>query len=153
MGSFGMDVLADLVVAVIAAAAAYIFRGKTYKRRVEAAPKIYLDHLGKLIAAGINEGPGRAPVNAKAIVATRNDLRSSLTTVAKLLNSEIDELQAMIGEDFKILDEITRKGQGQADDKRLFQVIEVLHKKWPAKRDQIEVEIRKLISELGLDRA
>lgn len=34
---------------------------------------------------------------------------------------------------------------------RAYDIVRVLHEKWPSKTDQIENEIRKIITELGLE--
>ena len=58
-----------------------------------------------------------------------------MVSLAKLLNSDIDYLEAGLLE----------RNEGMVQE-RVF----VLQKKWPTKKDQIQVKIAKLITELGL---
>ena len=74
--------------------------------------------------------------NAKAIVVARDELRNSLTSLAKHLDSEIDQLAKLL------------KNGSKPDD--LFETLKVLFRLWPIKKTIIENESRKIIAELGM---
>jgi hypothetical protein len=137
-----------------------IEKGETaYKQRVISAPEKYVEHLDRLINEAIAEGVENAVINARAIVAARNDLRDSLLTIAHLLNSEITTLQRELDErpfeEFiyknNLESYLDRDRSQSVDVEYVYETIQVLAKKWPAKRDQIKYAIRKVIAELGLD--
>ncbi|MEO4026549.1 hypothetical protein ABH313_00630 [Chromobacterium vaccinii] len=129
-------IIASLIAALIIAYASFYFGKQTYEKRVESAVDIYADHLDKLIREANTESGSEIRVAAQAIVSTRNDLRSSLVSLNSLLNSDIDVLAEMLAAD---------ASAGQFSNR-----LKVLEKKWPAKRDQVKVELRKLLAELGL---
>jgi DNA repair exonuclease SbcCD ATPase subunit len=125
----------------------------TYQAKYENAPKVYVEQLGGLIntaprymnARGtdtqhLNLDPEyrrSISVRAKSIVAARNDLRSSLDAIGNRLDSQIDELQAELA-------------KPEPDPEKLIAILEVLREKWPAKQAEIELAVRKVITELGL---
>ena len=116
-----------------------------YRQRHEAAAVTYVQHLDRVIRdAGRTSGGDETLAKARAIVSTRDDLRRSLTSLAALLNSEIDRLAQ------EVSDAELRRTRGEGwKDTDLRQTIEVLASKWPAKKDQIQVEVRKLQREMG----
>ena len=157
---------ASLVAAAIAGILGYVLRSQQYQKSIEAAPERYVHHLGSLIQEALEGGKRNAIVNGKAIVAARNDLRDGLLSLASLFNSEIDELESLLNTDFELLikklpDDIAKQLQERKskrekrvklDEEEIFEIIQIISKKWRIKRDQIEYQIRKLISELGLDK-
>ncbi len=97
-----------------------------------------------MIRIAKKEGPANAIVNAKAIVSTRNDLQNSLDVISESLNNEIDILKAQIGE--------REKSARGVSNRQIYETIEILFKKWPSKKTQIEYAGRKVLAEMGLDK-
>lgn len=157
-----LPILAGLAVAVITGGFAWAYAQAKARRQVkeklvtilDAAPRQYVEELDKLIARAMVEGPPKAIINARAIVGVRNSLRSSLVSVSRQLNSQIDRLALEIGE---VVQEpappsVPRsKIEGAEYSATAFETIEVLSRTWPTKKVEIENEIRKLLSELRLD--
>ena len=125
------------------------------KKVMEAAPSKYAAELDALIQNGVTQGRTEAITNARAIVKVRNDLRSSLISISSQLNSEIDILAAQIreleGNAQVPFIQPQRARRGLAPEDAVYTTIQVLAKEWPAKKTQIEVEMRKLLTELGCD--
>jgi hypothetical protein len=48
------------------------------------------------------------------------------------------------------IDVLGREVREAASRTSVYETIEVLAKKWPAKKDQVEIELRKVLAELGL---
>jgi hypothetical protein len=112
-------------------------RGRKEKEReIDDAARKYVDYLDKLIQDGVREGRENALLNGRAIVSTRNDLRGSMLTISEQLNSDIDVLSLNV-----------RDTGGRA---AAYETIQVLAKKWPAKKAQVEIQLRKLLAELGI---
>lgn len=132
--NFILSIIASLIAAIIFSFIAFLF-GKTsgyksveneYKKIIEAAPSTYAAQLDSLIKLSIVEGHRKVIINARAIVATRNDLQKFQLTIANLLNSEIDSLGKKI---------IHMTNDCSEDEKmNLFDDFVVLDKKWPSKR-------------------
>jgi hypothetical protein len=121
------------------------------KRKIDAAPRTYINHLDALITRAYREGVGNAIVNARAIVAARNSMRGSLSNIRKNLNTEIDRLASEVGMPFEETEHALRTATSDTPDAAtVFQTIDVLSRMWPAKRAEIEVEIRKILAEFGL---
>lgn len=145
------NIAAPLIVGVITFFAGLLWNEMRTRKKIDAAPKKYIQALDNLITKAVEEGEQKAVINARAIVSTRNTLRDSLVSISKNLNSEIDLLAINIGH---------RSANGVSpssipDDNRpnaaaAWETILVLHRMWPSKKEQIEVEIRKLIAEMGL---
>lgn len=136
-------IVVALIGAVATIGAALIGRRSGTKKEKERArhavadaPRRYAEHLENLISAGVRGGETDAVTHARAIVSVRNDVRNSMIKIAERLNSEIDLLQ-----------EQTKDGASPAV---LVQTMRVLSMKWPAKRDEIEIEFRKLLAELDI---
>lgn len=118
-----------------------------YRNKYENAPKTFVRELEKVIETAAKEieprdksrgaDPEKLIVNARTIVAVRNDLRKSLEAVGGKLNSEIDELAVEL-----------RKPE--IDQRKVQELVQVLNNKWPAKKAEIEVVVRKIIIEMGL---
>ncbi|MDO6777460.1 MULTISPECIES: hypothetical protein [unclassified Shewanella] len=119
---------------------------RVYVKKTESAPSLYTERLGEMI---YNATPGKSDdllVDARAIVSTRDDYRGSLIAISKLLNSEIDRLKEEIEKQ-----EQSIKSGNAYDGEEIKRTLAVLQKKWPSKKDQIIIEIRKLLTELGLE--
>jgi hypothetical protein len=146
-------ILAPLLVAGLTGVTTWVWKDKILRRKLDAAPRKYVEELEKLIAQAYKEGIEKAVVNARSIVSTRNDLRSSLISISSRLNSEIDQLAIDIGHTIiKPAEPSIRTTEANENNpKRAYETIEVLYRNWPAKKVQIEVEIKKLLAELGLD--
>jgi hypothetical protein len=146
-------ILAGLIVAGLTGALTWTWAQLKARRRMkeklrsilEAAPRQYVEELDKLIQRGIAEGPEKA---------VGNSLRSSLVSISKQLNSQIDRLALEIGEDVElpVPPSTPRANEKARDDPgAAFQTIEVLSRTWPSKKVEIENEIRKILTELRLD--
>ena len=114
----------------------------TYRKQLEDAQTRYTNILGGLIdeaskEAARKEGPSRLLPAAQALVSSRNSFRSSLESINQRLNSEFDQLER----------ELSAKPPDLA---KIADLVEILQRKWPAKKAEIDVAIRKLIAELGL---
>jgi hypothetical protein len=148
------SVLAPLIVAAITAIfTAVITRRRVRARhqaRIDAAPRKYVAALDSLISRGITEGITNAIINGRAIVAARNNLRSSLVSIAGYLNSEIDRLSGELGQSFIEIKGLDPSRAQNPDPLVIYESIQVLSRIWPSKKEQIEVEIRKVLVELGL---
>lgn len=145
------NIIAPLAVAGLTGCATWIIAQLRFQRRVDAAPRQYIQHLDSLISRAATEGIPQAIVNARSIVAARNTLRSSLLSISKYLNSEIDRLSKEIGEPFEQIEmRGAEAGRPVLEPDEAYQTIQVLARIWPSKKTQIEVEIRKLLAELGL---
>lgn len=107
-----------------------------YQMRLENAVEAYAARLGELIVPTTGSFEVPPKVRARAIVSLRNDLRASLTSLPKLLNSEIDSLAILLAAD-------------KGDTEKIEETLDVLRLKWPAKSTQIKMETRKLVAELG----
>lgn len=119
---------------------------QAYIQKTESAPTLYTNRLGEMI---YNADPMKSKdliVDARAIVSTRDDYRGSLIAISKLLNSEIDRLK----EEVEKADNALRQGQSY-DRSEIERTLGVLQKKWPSKKEQIIVEVRKLLAELGIE--
>lgn len=144
-------VVAPLLVAGVSSGVTWLLSKLWFNGKIDAAPKKYVEALDKLISDGLKEGEERAVVNARAIVATRNTLRASLVSISGHLNSEIDRLARQIGESVPDVPGPSRPTSDvQPSAAAAFETIQVLAKMWPAKRIQVEVEVRKLLAEMGI---
>ncbi len=146
------NIIAPLIVAIISAGFGWLWGIRRTMKKVEAAPKRYIQELDNLIIQGVKAGEANAILNARAIVSTRNSLRVSLVSLSKHLNSEIDRLAKDIGETIETPLEPSKTEiiSVDLDAKRAYETIQVLAKIWPAKKVQIEYEISKLLTELGI---
>lgn len=152
---------ATLVIALVSGGAAYFLRDRQYEKQLENAPGVYVEQLDSLIQRAVQEGPQDARVNARAIVAARNSLAGSLESVAASLDGEINHLATQIAQP-TVSDRILKEpliGRGSdtgprppppASDQEVYDTIRVLQRVWPSKRRQIEIQVRKLLAELGL---
>jgi hypothetical protein len=124
-----------------------------FVQALEAAPLKYLDHLSTLIAAADSaKGPDKAKF-AQAIVSTRNDLRASLEALGDYLDSDIDRLAGVVD----TLNAVQHRHEFDAPpavrapiDSQIAVILFVLKEKWPSKRDQFVVGMRKVYAESGL---
>jgi hypothetical protein len=117
------------------------------EQEIDDAPRKYVEHLDKLIRDAVHQGREKAVLNARAIVSIRNDLRGSMMRISELLNSDIDRLSREIGE--PIGREVDQQPQ-RANPDTIYETIQVLEKKWPSKKDQVEINLRKVLAELGI---
>lgn len=155
---FLFDVAVGITVAGLAAIASYSWAMLRAREAVERAPDIYVQELDKLITKGVNEGEANAVLNAKAIVAARNSLASSLSALGMQLDSQIDVLATTVGSDTLLphgseLSSLTRAKvplDSPSLNHEAYMQILILQKIWPAKKRQIEIELKKLFAELGL---
>src|SRR5262249_55295625 len=162
MDLFGLEVLAALVAACIFAAGwwlvGWLLRGQREAQKLRNAPANYANRLGELIERAHREGKELAVVNAKARVSVRNDMRDSLITISKNLNSEISQLQGLLFGEIDAIDTEFRRFDTRRtttprapDPLALYEIFEVLHRTWPEKKIIIETQLRKQLTELGLE--
>lgn len=150
---------AAILVAMVTAVVAFFAGGRRFKSKIKDAPSVYTERLGALIEAAFSEGPERAIINASAIVSVRNEMRVSLVSISNNLNSEITHMEQLLGGDDTELskkhkiEKLKHEKVADASPEELFRLIEILRKTWPEKRIIIEVQVRKLLAELGLERA
>jgi len=108
-----------------------------YRRIVEDAPGKFTRRLRELIGRASESRDAELVARSRALVAARNGYRSVLDSVGSRLDSEIDALEAEL-----------RKPR--PDPAVIRTLTRVLQAKWPAKEDEIELAVRKLMTELGL---
>ena len=154
---------ATILAAIIGLRAGKSAGREELRKEIDDAPRKYVDHLDRLIARAMKEGTEKVMVNARAIVSLRNDLRDSLMKIHDRLNSDIDTLAEQIGGPGGGQQDIgreqkappprerrDRERQASTATEAVFETIQVLSRKWPGKKDQVEVELRKVLAELGL---
>jgi len=113
-----------------------------YRRAYEDAPGRFTRKLGELIGRAAKEGqrkegPHNLEVNSRAIVSARDGLRSTLDALGTRLNSDIDQLAKELS-------------KSQPDQTGLRELIEVLNRKWPLKKEEIEQAVKNVTTQLGL---
>jgi hypothetical protein len=147
------NIISPLIVAALTGLATWLWTQRQFRKKIDAAPREYVRELDLLINRAKSEGVDMAGINARAIVAARNSLKSSLVSISSNLNSEIDRLANEIGESsYSPFEELQRRtGENNVELSEIYETIQVLHRIWPSKRRQIEVEMRKVLAELGLD--
>jgi len=150
MNNFWKSVCAGVVASTIFATGMNIGAGwkdDEYKQQYSSAPAVYTSHIGDQIIKPVPDATDIDDllVRSKSIISIRDDLRSTLTGMGKLLNSDIDTLTKRVKE----LEEICSLGDG-CNGKEVEQTLKILQEKWPSKVSQVDVEIRKLLAELGL---
>jgi hypothetical protein len=115
---------------------------KNYRSQFEDAPTKFTRSLGKLIDEAVveanpREGKGKLIPAAKALVAARNGFSTDLQTVREKLDAELDALERELS-------------KSPPDMQKIAELVEILKRKWSAKKDEIELAVRKVITELGL---
>lgn len=152
-----VGIATGLIVSGLTGAVAWLLRGEVYRKRVDAAPTKFVRHLDLLIQRAVKEGPENARMNARAIVGMRNSFRQHTIAISQLLNSEIDTLAAQVTSEGILKPIVVRADLQNADqhtsNESLYETIKVLERTWQAKRDEIEISIRQMLSLLGLDRS
>jgi len=148
------QVIAGVAVAIIVGVATYLLTIYHERKRIAEAPTLYVQEIDKLINNAVAEGEGNAVINAKAIVAARNSLAHSLSAIGSQLDGQIDLLALEVEMETLVpLPRLTEppNAKSSMDKHAVYMQVLVLQKIWPAKRKQIEVELRKLLAELGLN--
>jgi hypothetical protein len=149
-----IEVASGITVAVLVGVVGFYRGSKTERHRVSKAQFVFVNRLDELIKRAVREGPRSAVLNARAIVAARNSLASSLVSISSQLNSEIDRLAEDIGELHFIpatrSETPTSIRPPPIQEEEAYATIQVLARIWPAKRSQIVFEVRKLLAELGI---
>jgi len=117
-------------------------RAITYQKQIEDAPTTFTRTLGSMIneAYGLTEkkeAERQLFIASKALVSARNDFRTSLDSIGKRLNSDIDALANELA-------------KPKPDHARVSEIVQVLQKKWPAKAQEIELAVRKVLTEIGI---
>ena len=156
LSSVVIGLTTSLVASYFAYKFGYFTSQRLYRKEIDEAPRKYVKNLGRLISEANekidNASKEDAVVFARSIIALRDSLRSHMVSISSLLNSEIDRLAEEVNtEQTLIITERHRSSQKQElkiDEIRA--TIKVLAKIWPAKEDQVQYEIRKIIAELGL---
>jgi hypothetical protein len=147
--NFALSMLASILAGGIFFAVGYVVRGVEYKKKIDAAAQKYVERLGRMIEEAAAAGRDRVLINARAIIKVRDELREHMTTAVSLLNSEIDRLAHECGGP-----EVSISRQEsqpiKVDEDKVWETIQVLQKAWPAKKDVLTFEIKKMLVELGL---
>jgi F0F1-type ATP synthase membrane subunit b/b' len=117
-------------------------QANTYRKLIEDAPSKFTNSLEKLIIEASREvyrkeGPSQLIPASKALVSARNGFRTSVESIGERLNSDIDQLERELRKE-------------TPDIAKIEELIEVLRRKWPAKKEEIELATRKVLTELGL---
>ncbi len=162
MRNFLIKVAAGLtVVAISAVGGCVVGASRERSRLLEVRPPALIKIAGQLeqIIVDADRVPQNAITDARTIVTIRNESRGSLSALGSLLNSDIDVLATQLQDSDRLdaryrAEELPNRREELANQKKLLeaeilQILQVLAKKWPAKQDQMNTEIRKIISELG----
>jgi hypothetical protein len=115
----------------------------TYQQAYEAAAEKFTNTLGLLIdeasiEAKKKDEPSDLIAATKALVSSRDSFRSDLEDIGKRLDGEIDALSAQLQ-------------NNPPDQVQISIIVETLKRRWPAKKQEIDLAARKLLTELGLD--
>ncbi|MEJ2743479.1 MAG: hypothetical protein P8176_13625 [Gammaproteobacteria bacterium] len=145
-------IIAGVIIAAISGTGGYVINKSITKKKVEALPHKWVNRISALIDEALNEGSEKAIINAKAIVASRDSMRTSLTTLSDSLNSEIDTLAEILGNEVEKSKRWKRGEESKVNVERVWQQLQVLQKYWGMKSDQIENAIRKVMVEIGVDK-
>jgi chromosome segregation ATPase len=119
-------------------------RAQTYIRHYEAAPQRFTKTIGDAIAAAVEAARVHGPTStelldaARTLIKVRDDLRSALEVVSTRLNSHIDSLSK----------EVERK---QVSAGEIQSLVNILNGAWPAKTQEIELALRKVLTDMGLE--
>ncbi|NNV57204.1 hypothetical protein [Limnovirga soli] len=150
---FFMGIFAPLLVGLITFFVTTIWNRKKAKKKIDDAPRKYVEELDKLITRGVNEGQENAVLNARAIVAARDSLRSSLSSISSQLNSQIDVLASDIGIEYiQNLNKVSSAPfDSKSENQKAYETILVLSRVWPSRKVQIEIEVRRILAEMGLE--
>ena len=119
-------------------------KAETYARQYENAPKRFTqiigEHIDKAVSAANTKGATSQEllIEARALVKARDGLRSSLEGIQQRLNSSIDALHR----------EVERKPPSSAE---IEATVKVLQSSWPAKTAEIELAVRKILVDMGIE--
>jgi hypothetical protein len=142
-----LEVIGGLIAAGIIAAGGYFagrfFQQQRYRKAQAAAIASFSDNLERVIVQG-----SANVAQARVIVSIRDASRGELTSLNRLLNSDIDILSGLLQE----ADGYQRENRPIPENLRaqIRERILVLQGTWPAKKTQIDVAIRRVMAELGL---
>ena len=147
------SLIASAIIGIAGFFIGQVYASERYERQFRSAQLEYAKQLGRLISRTSQDGLADAVVNARAIVALRNEQVATLTALQHLLNSEITEMQRVL-ERANLLDGGRGNGGASVEDVRreLHALLRVLRAKWEGKERRIRVAVRKLMTELGLER-
>lgn len=149
-GSVGVEIVGGLIVTALVGTTGYLYGRLTqvqkFVRRHDSAISSFSNSLGSEINSNSSSS---MIVKAKKIVSIRDATRNQLSDLSKLLNSDIDKLSSLLAraEEFRSREE-------RVPDNLTTQIeetLEVLVGIWPTKKPQIDIAIRKLLTELGLN--
>lgn len=142
---FALTTIISIVVGAVLGIAAIYTRNRS-------APRRYFNRVKGQLDRAIAEGQEGAIKNAKIIVASRNSLRDSLSSLGWILNSEIDRLEFLIIT-------VDRPGRSEPhvgdyrqeiDPSVVYKQLIVLKGYWEAKEDVIEGAIKKVLVDLNI---
>jgi hypothetical protein len=144
-------VIGGLIVAGISGSFGYYFKTSLVKRKINSAPERYVERLNQMINKAYIEGPEKCIIHGKAIVATRDTLRNSLQSAASTMNSQLDRLASQLNIPYTYSESYKMNNAEKVYKEEVWETIQVLYEYWPAKKIEIEYEIRKIIAELDLN--
>jgi len=150
---------AGLIISALTGTVAWLLSGEIYRKRVVDAPTKFIKHLDALIKKAVDEGAENARINSRAIVGMRNSFRQHIISIAQLLNSEIDLLEANLSDGVVMKPIVVRAELRKSEEEHgisneeLYETIKVLEKTWLSKKDELNLSIRQIITMLGLDKA
>ncbi len=137
---FILSIIASLVAGGLAG---YFIAVDKYKKKYSAAVESFANDLEKAIIS-----TQRLEVKARTIVSIRDAARDQISNLHKTLNSEIDRL----AEQIQVRENLSGEDPAEIEaiDANIKETMDVLVARWPAKKTEIEVAIRRTLAELGL---
>lgn len=142
MGFFE-SIIAGLIVAGITGGTGYVWGKRNAEKEFTQKQKVAVQRFGEELKKLIDKAEPNADdaiIMARSIVSVRDSLRKTLTGLAGTLNSDIDFLSEVLGDGTQDVENI------DAVRERLS----ILKETWPAKVSEMDVSVRKLLTELGL---
>jgi len=134
---------------------ALLFRSRRRLEEVENkiiyAPSRFISRLDGLIETAIKEGPEKAFINARAVIAARDHIARAMYLIGSSLNTEIDHLSSMCKIESDQFEMKKRKPvYGWKSDEEIYSILLVLSKSWDIKRQSIMVGIRQILNDAEL---
>ncbi|MBR9970888.1 hypothetical protein [Magnetospirillum sulfuroxidans] len=148
MSSFSINVYAGIIVAIIVAGTSFGYGLFIQNKRYKKARKTAIEKISKRISEILHKESLHPVERAESIVSACSHAKLSISNLGRLLNSDIDMLGAFVSEVVVIRAEGREIPNRMVD--QINQRLSVIKNTWPLKEDLIEIEIEKLLSELGI---